>query len=70
MILYHNYLAIEFVKTLLSAVGVGLLINENYKYRVLERSNNSSYQALWIEILLPNNKKNIRGIVIVNTREL
>ena len=47
----------------MSAGGVGLFINENYKYRVLERSTNSSYQALWIEILLPNNKKNICGIV-------
>ena len=44
----------EFVKTPLSACGVGLFINENYKYRVLERSTNSSSQALWIEILLPN----------------
>ena len=53
----------EFVKTPLSAGGVGLFINENYKYRVLERSTNSSYQALWIEILVPNHKKNICGIV-------
>ena len=34
----------EFVKTPLSAGGVGLFINENYKYRVLERSTNSSYR--------------------------
>ena len=47
----------------MSAGGVGLFINENYKYRVLERSTNSSYEALWIEILLPNHKKNICGIV-------
>ena len=54
----------EFVKTPLSVGGVGLFINENYKYGVLERSTNSSYQALWIEILLPNNKKkNTCGIV-------
>ena len=52
----------EFVKTPLCASGFGLFINENYKYRVLERSTNSSYQALWIEVLLPN-KKNICGIV-------
>ena len=32
----------EFVKTPLSAGGVGFFINENYKYRVLERSTNSS----------------------------
>ena len=49
----------EFVKTPLSVGGVGLFTNENYKYGVLERSTNSSYQALWIEILLPNNKKKI-----------
>ena len=53
----------EFVKTPLSAGGVGFFINENCKYRVLERSTNSSYQALWIEILLPNHKKNFCGIV-------
>ena len=40
----------EFVKTPLSVGRVGLFINENYKYRVLERSTNSSYQALWTEI--------------------
>ena len=39
-----------------------LLINENYKYRVLESSTDSSYQALPL-ILLPNHKKNICGIV-------
>ena len=53
----------KFVKTLLSAGGVGLFIKENCKYRVLERCTNYSYQALWIEILLPNQKKNICGIV-------
>ena len=53
----------EFVKTPLSAGGVGLFINENYKYRVSERATNFSYQALGIEILLPNHKKNICGIV-------
>ena len=53
----------EFVKTPLSAGGVGLFINENYKYRVSERATNISYQALGIEILLPNHKKNICGIV-------
>ena len=29
----------------------------------IERSTNFSYQALWIEILLPNHEKNICGIV-------
>ena len=53
----------EFVKTQLSTGGVGLFSNENYEYWVLERSTNSSYQALWIEILLPSHKKNICGIV-------
>ena len=53
----------EFVKTPLSACGVGLFINENCKYRVFERSTNSSYQVLWIEMLPPNHKKNICRIV-------
>ena len=35
---------------------------KNCKYRVLERVSNSYYQALWIELHLPNNKKSVCGV--------
>ena len=35
---------------------------KNCKYRVLERVSNSCYQALWIELHLPNNKKSVCGV--------
>ena len=52
----------ESVPTPLSAGGVGLFIDQNCKYRVLERVSNSRYQALWIELHLPNNKKSVCGV--------
>ena len=52
----------ESVPKPLSAGGVGLLIDKNCKYRVLERVSNSRYQALWIELHLPNNKKSVCGV--------
>ena len=52
----------ESVPTPLSAGGVGLFIDQNCKYRVLERVSNSCYQALWIELHLPNNKKSVCGV--------
>ena len=53
----------EFVLTPLSAGGVGLFIDKNVKYRIVERVTNSSYQALWIEFQQSHNKKNVCGIV-------
>ena len=53
----------EFVPTPLAAGGVGLCIDENVKYRIVERVTNSSYQALWIEFQQSNDKKNMCGIV-------
>ena len=53
----------EFVPTPLSAGGVGLFIDDNVKYRIVERVTNSSYQALWIEFQQSNDKKNVCGIV-------
>ena len=52
----------ESVSTPLYAGGVGLFIDQNCKYRVLERVSNSCYQALWIELHLPNNKKSVSGV--------
>jgi hypothetical protein len=40
----------EFVHTPFAAGGVGMYIDSSLKYKILERSSNESYQALWIEI--------------------
>jgi hypothetical protein len=45
----------EFVHTPLAAGGVGMYIDSSLKYKILERSSNESYQALWIEIQSPKN---------------
>ena len=47
----------------LSAGGVGMFINCNLHYDVLERTSNSSYQALWIDIVDTNKKKSMCGVV-------
>lgn len=49
----------ESVPTPLSAA---VFIDQNCKYRGLERVSNSCYQALWIELHLPNNKKSVCGV--------
>ena len=41
----------EYVTTPYSAGGVGMFINSNSQYDVLEHTFNSSYQALWIDIV-------------------
>ena len=51
----------ESVPTSFSAGSFGLFIDQNCKYRVLDRVSNSCYQALWIELHLPNNKKSVCG---------
>ena len=52
----------ESVPTPLSAGGVGLFIDQNRKYCILERVANSWYQTLWIELHLRNNKKSVCGV--------
>jgi len=53
----------EYVPTPLSAGGVGIYINENLDYTVVERTSNPAFQASWIEILVPNKKNVICGIL-------
>ena len=48
----------EFVPTPLASGGVTLFIGEKNNYRVLEKTSNEEFQALWIEISLVK-KKNI-----------
>lgn len=50
----------QFVPT---AGGVGMYIDTNLNYYVLEKTSNEAFQALWIEILFPT-KKNITCCVI------
>jgi len=53
----------EFVPTPLSAGGVAFFINNKLKYRVIERTSNTHFQALWIEIFNTKTKNMICGIV-------
>jgi len=53
----------EYVPTPLSAGGVGIYINENLDYTVVERTSNPAFQALWIEILVPNKRNVICGVL-------
>ena len=39
-----------------------MFMDQNCKYHVLERVSNSCYQALWIELHLPNHKKPVCGV--------
>ena len=48
----------EFVPTPLASGGVALFIDEKHNYRVLEKTSNEAFQALWIEIPLVK-KKNV-----------
>ena len=48
----------EFVPTPLAAGGVRMYINNELRYFIIEKTVSKDFQALWIEILLPN-KKNI-----------
>ena len=53
----------EFVPTPLSAGGVGMFIDESLDYKVLEKTSNTAYQALWIQILFSGKKNIVCGII-------
>ena len=53
----------DYVTTPLFAGGVGMFSNNQLQYNVLERTSNSPYQALWVEIIGVNKKKSICGVV-------
>ena len=40
----------EYVPTPLSVGGVGMYIDSELRYTVLEKSSNEAFQALWVEI--------------------
>ena len=50
------------VSTPLSAGGVGMYIDEELKYTVVEKCPNEAFQALWIEIYLQKNRNIICGV--------
>ena len=43
--------------------SMALYINENLDYNVIERTSTPAFQALWIEILVPNKKNIICGVL-------
>lgn len=53
----------EYVPTPLASGGVGMYINNNLKYSVIEKTSNESFQALWIEIHNQRKKNTICGII-------
>ena len=53
----------EFVPTPLASGGVGLFINECYSYRILEKTSNEAFQALWLEISFVKKKNIICGFI-------
>ena len=43
--------------------GVALFVDEKHNYRLLEKTSNTAFQALWIEIALVKEKNVICGII-------
>ena len=41
---------LNYVPTPLAAGGVGMFIDDNLKYRVIEKTSSHAFQALWIEL--------------------
>ena len=52
LIVFRQILSCKFehVPTPLVFGGVGMLIDEMLNYKVLERTSNEAFQALWVEI--------------------
>ena len=53
----------ECVPTPLASGGVGMFINKSLNYRILEKTTNEAFQALWIEISFVSTKNVICGIL-------
>ena len=60
----------EYVPTPLSAGGVGMYIDSELRYTVLEKSSNEAFQALWVEIHQTNAANIICGARQHNSPEL
>lgn len=53
----------EHVPTPLAFGGVGMFIYETFNYKVLERTSNEAFQAMWIEISFVKKKNVICGVM-------
>ena len=53
----------EYVPTPLAAGGVGMYIDENFNYVVIEKTSEEAFQALWIEIQFKNHANVICGVI-------
>ena len=53
----------EYVPTPPSAGGVGMYIDSDFKYEVLEKTSNEAFQALWVEIHFTNAANIICGVI-------
>ena len=49
--------------TPLSAGGVGIYIDQRFKYTVIEKIPKEAFQALWVELHLPKKENIICGVV-------
>lgn len=53
----------EFVPTPLASGGVGMYIDKNLKYTIIEKNSNKAFQALWIEIQFTKKPNLICGVI-------
>ena len=53
----------EYVPTPLSAGGVGMYIDTNLNYSVIEKNSNEAFQALWVEIQFTDKRNAICGVI-------
>lgn len=53
----------EFAPTPLAAGGVGMFIDENVKYRVIEKISSRAFQALWVELQFERKSNIICGVI-------
>ena len=58
----HGY-NFESVPTPLSFGGVGMFIDTAYNYKVVEKTSNEAFQALWVEISFVRKKNIICGVI-------
>ena len=49
----------EYVPTPLASGGVGMYINNNLRYSVVEKTSNQSFQALWIKLKFNSKERKI-----------
>ena len=66
---HYNF---EHVPTPLSAGGVGMYIDENLKYTIIEKCSNEAFQVLWVELHLPKHGNILCGVMYTqhNSSEL